>query len=188
MQQDSHPRLVSAADVRSENYPRARFDEGVKFGIRELAKHRAPNNKSQFRHEIGVAGEFAVSGYWGVAVNKEFYDDFNGDAGWDLSIEKRGETIRIEVKSVHTGELELRATKSELETADYFILCQVSPSLDVVEIVGGIHADELAQVGEESPYDSTVRAKPRHLEILEPRIILPDDIREAQRSDSASSS
>jgi hypothetical protein len=174
---------MSAADVRDENYARARFDEGIKFGIREIAKHRAPNDKSRFRHEIGVAGEFAVSGYWGVPVNKEFYEDFDGDAGWDLSVEKRGESIRIEVKSIHRGDLELRVKKSELETADYFVLCQVSPSLDVVEIVGGIRADEVAQVGEELPYDSTVRAQPRHLEILEPRIIFPEDIRKAQLSE-----
>lgn len=176
-------RPVSAADVREENYARARFDEGIKFGIRQLAKHRAPDEKSRFRHEIGVAGEFAASGYWGVPVNKELYDDFDGDPGWDLLVEKRGESIRVEVKSVYRGQVELRPNESELETADYFVLTQVSPSLDVVEIVGGIRADELARVGEELPYDSTVRAQPRHLEILEPRIILPEDIRKAQLSE-----
>lgn len=183
MKQTTLPRPVSAADVRPGDYPRARFDEGIKDNIRNLAEKRAPDKGSQLRHEVGIAGEYAVSGYCRIPVNKESYGDFSGDPGWDLSMEKRGEHIRIEVKSVHNGNLKLRVSQSELETADYFVLCDVSPALDVVDIVGGIRANDLAQVGRGSPYDSTIRADPIDLEILVPRTVLPDDIREAQQSE-----
>lgn len=174
------PPLASTESVGDANYPRARFDDGFGFVIKDMARCRAPGTRTEHRHRAGVASELAVSGYEGDPINDEVYPDYQGDDGWDLEITRFGTRYTAEVKCVCTGSLELRVQEDRVDDVDYFYLCRTQAPTAMVEILGYIDRNGVQKWGESHPDDDLIRVRPRYLFPLEPTLITSDDIREAQ--------
>lgn len=154
------PPLDSAADVRECDLVRAITDGSIAWTIKYQGEKRAPNQRSVWRHQLGLAGEIAAGTAMGVRVNWDIYDGYNGDDGYDF-MHDRG---RVEIKAVpRGGELELRVGKAKLAEADYFVLTRVSESFGMIELIGWLRNYEVAAFGEESPYDDLIRVKPKCL-------------------------
>jgi len=173
---DHLPPLFPATSVPPGEYPRARFDEGLGYTVKETGRQRAPTPDSRWRHEVGFAGELAVSGLLGVPVNKEIHNNYEGDDGYDLKY--RGS--RIEVKTVSTGNEELSVHESKLPQADYFVLCRTVDPRHEVEVIGSITRPRFRTHGTQHPRDSEIKIQSRFLAPLPPIFINPRRIRDAQ--------
>ena len=172
---------LSSARNSSVNRPRAWFDSGLEFAIKEEAKLREPGDGSVWRHIVGLSGEFALSGYFQEPINREIYDDFEGDDGYDIVASiAHGEKARIEAKTVYRSDLELIVNKDKIQQADYFVLCQTDNQLAMTEIVGYIDRARLKEFGERYPGDSNIRLNPAYLDTFQPIHISPEQIRDAQ--------
>jgi len=153
--------LESAADVGEADYIKVIYDGCIIWTIKEEGRKRAPTQTSVWRHQLGLAGEVAVGTVLGVRANWETYADYVGDCGYDLKDSGNG----IEVKTVLYGsELELKIPKSQIETADYFVLARARESLQLIELIGYIDRASVKQFGERSPYDNRIRVKPEYLD------------------------
>jgi hypothetical protein len=176
------PPLTSARDFNRGNYPRARFDDGLAFAVKELARQRAPNEQSRLDHEAGIAGELGFSGYQQCAFNKTIYPGYQGDDGHDLVAEIGGRSYEIEVKTAFYGSTELRVPEEQVCHADYFVLCRTSSPREMVELIGYVNRDQLKMRSKCYSGDDCLRVGPEDLETFEPLFISPDRIREAQVS------
>jgi hypothetical protein len=174
--------LTSARDFNRGNYPRARFDDGLAFAIKELARQRAPNEQSRLDHEAGIAGELGFSGYQQCAFNKTIYPGYQGDDGYDSVTEIGGCSYKVEIKTAFHGSTELRVSEEKVCQADYFVLCRTSSPREMVELIGYVNQDQLKMRGERYPDDNRLRVGTEDLETFEPLFIPPDRIRDAQVS------
>ena len=180
MSTDPLPPLAPAATIVPGNRPRAWFDDGIAFAIEEEARRRAPTTDSRFRHKVGFAGELATSAYLRGPVNRTIYDDFEGDDGYDVMCTVDGCRRRVEVKTVHSGELELVVDEDGLEAADYFVLCRTTNPTSMVELVGWADRGMVIEFGECYPGDGKVRVTPDSLGSFDAVHLSPDRIRNAQ--------
>ena len=176
----SEPPLAPAATISPGNRPRAWFDDGLAFAIKEEGRRRAPTTDSRFNHEVGFAGELATSAYLQGPVNRRIYDDYEGDEGWDVRCIVNGEEYRVETKTVCDGTLELSVQLDKIDDADYFVLCQTNDPRSMVEIVGWASRSMLCTLGERYPGDEKLRLTPSELCTFEPVHLSPDRIRNAQ--------
>lgn len=174
------PPLQSAAGFSRGNYARAFFDDGLAAGIDLHAKARAPDDRTIHRHRAGVAAELAYSGYEDEPINHDIYDDYVGDAGYDLTITREGGEYLVEVKCVYLGEPELRVPRDQADQADFFVLARTREPTDMVELLGYVHQNVLNRVGETYPDDNLLRVPFGRLNPFEPLVITPDRIRDAQ--------
>lgn len=177
---ESLPPLSSSATIAPANRPRAWFDDGIKFAIKEEARLRAPDRGSRWRHRVGFAGELTTSAHFHAPVNRRIYEDYIGDDGYDIEITLQGEKRRIETKTVCNGDLELIIDHEKIDCADYFVLCRTPDPTAMVELVGWIKRPDLKIAGETYPGDTKVRVEPQYLCCFEPGYIPPDQIRRAQ--------
>ena len=169
------PLLVSADDWNPANWVRMPVDDGLDFAIRETAHRRAPTDSSRWTHRVGFAGEVAAASYFGVSANWAITDDYVGDGGHDFQYRDH----RIEVKTVTSREdLELAVSTGKVDAAEYFILAQCSRPDELVRLVGYTSRPELKYYGHR--FDGELRVGLEYLHPLEPRVLLPDRVREIQ--------
>jgi len=159
-------------------------DDGLSFALRQEARLRASTDEDIFNHLIGIAGEYAVSGFYGVPVNREIYSDYEGDDGYDLELYHDGERRRIEVKTVYEGKEELVVQKDRIDDADYFVLCRTINPTTMVELIGRTTRPRLKEFGERYPKKNTIHLDSRYLESFPATEISPDKVRKAQVSGS----
>ncbi len=170
------PPLVSAMDMSPANWPRAHFDDSIRFAIKETARLRAPNRSSEWRHRLGFAGEVATASYFGVRANWEITDDFVGDDGYDFIYED----ARVEVKTTTSEQdLELVVSIERVDDADYFVLAKCSSPRELVHLVGWVSRPELKEFGYR--FDGNIRIDIKYLNPLEPLEMFPDRIRDIQK-------
>lgn len=169
------PPLVSSADANEGNYPRARFDDGIAYAVKQIGRDRAPDQASTYRHRIGYAGELVTATYLDIPVNRDITPAYVGDDGYDLV--KDG--YKIEVKTVTDDAAPLRVPLKQLETVDYYVLAQCSNPSELVELIGWTNAPSLAVHGFRRG-DGTVELGQKYLNLFEPLFLTPDHIRETQ--------
>jgi len=177
----TEPPLASASEIAPGNRPRAWFDDGLTFAIKEEARRRAPTNESIFNHQVGFAGELGTSAYLRGPVNREIYDDYAGDQGYDVLCLVNGEEYRVETKTVYSGNLELSVNRNKIDDADYFVLCRTTDPLSMVELIGWTSQSMLRDLGEQFPDDDNIRLTPSQLCGFEPLYLSPNRVRSAQR-------
>lgn len=177
---DYLPPLYPARDVPAGEYPRARFDEGLGFAIKEEARRRAPDESSKWNHKLGFAAELAVSGLLQTPVNREIYPDYEGDDGFDLVYESHGDRYRVEVKCSSKGGVELNVNSDKIDSADYFVLCRTLSPRREVEIIGYISCNQLKALGHSFPDSNEVKIPQRLLQPFPPIFVSPDRIRDSQ--------
>ncbi len=167
--------LDPIADWNRANWARMRIDDGLNFAIKETARRRAPTSASKWRHRKGFAVELAVASYFGVEANWEIYDDYVGDDGYDFVFEHK----RIEAKATSDRQdMELRVEKSKLDDADYFVLGYCSRPDEVAQLIGYISRPALEEHGYQ--LDGEIRVELEYLYPLEPRVLLPEQVRDIQ--------
>lgn len=167
--------LVSAADVDEANYPRARFDDGIALTIRETARQRAPTRRSVWRHRVGFAGELTAAAYFGVDVNLQIFDDYDGDDGYDLI----HNGAKVEVKTViREDDWELKVPVEKVDTADAYVLAKCSNPSELAQLIGWTPRKQLLTFGHR--FDERIRVGPEYLLPFEPIFLPPDQIRASQ--------
>lgn len=155
-------------------------DDGLAFALRQEARLRAPTEETAFDHLVGISGEYAVSGFYGAPVKREIKPDYEGDDGCDLEVRRNGQLRRVEVKTVHSGDLELVVQEDRVDAADYFVLCRTLNPTTMVELVGTITRPDLKAFGERYPNSETIHVSPKYLDPFPTTEIYPDEIRQAQ--------
>lgn len=183
MSADDHPRmgrghrrpLVSAVDIDEANYPWARFDEGIAFTIQEIARRRAPTRQSVWRHRVGFAGELTTAAYFGVSVDLQIYDDYDGDAGYDLV----HNGVKIEVKTVsREDDWELKVPLKKVDAAERYVLAKCSNPSELAQLIGWAPRKRLLAAGHR--FDGRIRLAPEYLSVFETRFMPPEEIRASQ--------
>lgn len=174
------PPLIPAVVDRA-NRPRAWFDEDLAWHIKDVGKRRAPTEASAQRHKAGVAGELATAGYLQSPINREIYEDYEGDDGYDFKADLNGRKRRVETKTVYQSDLELKVEKSKISSADYFVLATTEDPETMAELLGYTRRTGLVAHGEEYPDSSKVHLQPCYLECFEPLRISPERIRRAHK-------
>jgi hypothetical protein len=170
------PPLVSATDVSPANRPRAHFDDGIEFAIKETARRRAPTRSSEWRHRVGFAGELGAASYFGVRADWSITDDYVGDGGCDFIYNDS----RIEVKTTTSErDLELVVPADRVEDADYFVLAKCSRPEELVHLIGWVSRPELEVFGYR--FDGKIRVEAEYLNPFEPFELFPDKIRSTQK-------
>ena len=175
---ESQPPLISAADVRPGNYPRARFDEGIALTIQEIGCCRAPTRSSEWRHQVGFAGELTAAAYFGVKADRTITGDFIGDDGYDFVHNGR----RIQVKTTTREEdWSLEVSVGDVNKADYYVLAACPNPTELVELIGWIPRSQLKQLGHKFKEDGRLRVDPDSLYPFEPIFLPPEQIRRTQQ-------
>lgn len=170
------PPLISAMDVNPANWPRAHFDDSIRFAIKETARLRAPTRSSEWRHLVGFAGEVAAASYFGVRANWEIYDDFDGDDGCDFLYDN----ARVEVKTTTSEtDLQLAVPIERVDSADYFVLAKCSSPRVLVHLVGWVSRPELKVFGYR--FDGKIRLDAEYLKPLDSLEMFPERIRGVQQ-------
>jgi len=167
--------LISAADIREVNYPRAWFDEDIAWTIKRTAQQRAPTPGSVWSHQIGFACELATSAYFRVSADWSIYDDYIGDDGHDLTVDG----TQVEVKGVtDRSDPTLRVPIDKVDNADQFVLGQcMNPSVGA-RLIGSITRERFKQLGYR--FDGCLCVEPDCLTVLGHKVISPEEIRATQ--------
>ena len=143
--------------------------------IEDTALQRAPNQRSTWTHEVGVAGELATAAYFGVEANWDIYDDYEGDDGYDIDLYG----THIEVKTVTEREdTELRVPEEKVDSADHFVLAQCWNPKEHVRLIGSISRPRLKSFGHR--FGGDYRVYPNRLSPLRPLEVFPERVRETQ--------
>lgn len=172
------PPLVSAAEINEANYTRARFDKGLAWTVKDIGQRRAPNRRSTWSHQIGVAGELTVASYLETKLDHTITPDYAGDRGYDLQY---GDW-KIEVKTVtNDDDAQLKIPQHQAEAVDYVALARCSNPSELVQLIGWAPSDYLAAFGYRFPGDDLIRLDANRLLPFEPIYLSPDRIRDSQQ-------
>ncbi|MDS0477921.1 DUF3883 domain-containing protein [Natrinema sp. 1APR25-10V2] len=169
--------LATAADAGRDNYTRVEFDDEICCILREYARKRAPNLRSIDRHNVGVAGEYAVATWLGVPLDTRITDDYEGDRGYDLEIPRRdGRNARVEVKTTRRQDPKATVKRSRIDNADWFVLCRASRGADRVEIIGYARRSSVKEFGDMYGL-SGYTLVPEYLHVTDGAYLSPEDAR-----------
>lgn len=146
---------ITAADAGRSHRSRVYFSEYQADTFVDIARQRAPadspiEDRTIRNHLLGVATEVAVATWRRGSINKQIYDDYEGDSGIDVTAPSkwRNGTDIYQVKATRDmSNPEREVTEAELETADYFVLCCTNAPRSFVEIVGCIDWKALDAIG-----------------------------------------
>lgn len=169
--QDGRP-LISASDVDEKDFPYARVDNGILVAAMREAKKMSiePTHTDNFK--VGRLGAYVTGTYFGKRIDRTIYGDWQGDGGRDLTHRGRD----IDVKTVSTGDLELRVDPNTIGRADWYVLCDYQAPT-TVRIIGIASTETILRYGEETPYDRQIHLPLQYITPLPYRRIEPDEIR-----------
>lgn len=170
--------LVSAAEIDPANYLRGRFDEDLGWFVSQHGKRRSPKDWSDYRHQVGFAGEVVAAAAFGERADWRVFDAYEGDSGYDFRVDNN----RVQVKTI-TGDTteSLKVPASEISSADYFILARSKNPKVEAELIGWAPRHHLQHFGYQLPGDDFVRLDLEYLHHFRPIFLDADRIREANR-------
>jgi hypothetical protein len=150
----------------------------------EHAQQRAPHgssDRSYRNHLLGIASEVAVATWRDGRINTKIYPDYEGDDGVDVVAPSRWgsdiDTFQVKgTRNITTPEQSV--SQSELESADYFVLCASNSPETFVEIVGYVPRPVLRHVGVDYLH-SEYLLSPEYLFPVKPQHYGPNDVRDA---------
>jgi hypothetical protein len=172
------PPLVSAADFNEGNYTRARFDDGLAWWVKDTGRRRAPNRRTVWSHQIGVAGELTVAAYLESKFDRTITPHYVGDEGYDLQYDG----YKIEVKTVTSDDdNELKVPAQQAETADYVALARCSNPSELAQLIGWAPSTYLDEFGYRFGGDDLIRMGIDYLLPFEPIYLSPERIRGSQQ-------
>lgn len=170
----------TAADLGPDCHLQVFVHPDIADAAAELGRCRAPTEDSEGNHITGVSCELATGAAFHTGINRDVYEDFEGDDGYDFKIPRQhGDgQVRVEVKGTINWEDPTRAiSRHEVEQADLFVLCRTRHPEHLVEIVGCAFRIEVEYLGQAYSHDGYC-LRPDYLRPLGPGRIGEQELKE----------